>query len=90
MTNPDTTVPPHPNAPWLGKGPVWFLILLVGPLALPFLLRSPHFSKGSKIALAIPLVLLTLLFLAALIFLWFNDINMETLENMTHTLGVVL
>ena len=90
MTNTDPTHSNNTNTPWLGKGPVWIMILLIGPLALPFLWRSPHFSKGSKIAITIPLIVLTLLFLAALAFLWFNNITMETLENMANTSGIAL
>lgn len=47
---------------WLGKGPVWIMILIVGPLAIPFLLLSPHFSRKAKIGLSVALLLVTFLF----------------------------
>ncbi len=49
---------------WLfKKGPVWALILIVGPFALPLLWFSPHFTKTSKLYLTALLILLTLLML---------------------------
>ena len=71
---------------WLGKGPVWIMILIVGPLALPFLFRSPHFSRGAKWAISVPLLLLTVLFLAAILFLILNDITMEMVLQMAESL----
>lgn len=47
---------------FLKKGSVWTLILLVGPLALPFLWLSPDFKQGTKIFLTLLLSILTLLF----------------------------
>ena len=42
--------------------PVWVLVLLfvvLGPLGLPYLWRSPRFSRGMKIALTICVLLYT-------------------------------
>lgn len=47
---------------WLAKGPIWILIAIIGPLALPFLFLSPHFSKGSKVGISLGLLLFALLF----------------------------
>lgn len=47
--------------PWYHR-PVWVLVLLfvvLGPLGLPTLWRSPAFSRGAKIALTIVMVVYT-------------------------------
>ncbi len=43
----------------LGKGPVWIMILVVGPLAIPMLIYSPHFSKTFKWVVSLLLIVVT-------------------------------
>lgn len=65
MTDEKNTVANDANVPGsklLGKGPVWVMILIIGPLAIPFLLLSPHFSKKAKIGISLALLLLSVLF----------------------------
>ena len=50
-----------PDVPWYYR-PFWVLVLLfvvLGPLALPNLWKSPRFSQGLKIALTIAVVAYT-------------------------------
>jgi hypothetical protein len=52
MRTVDVTEPPV-TVKWYYR-PVWVLVLLflvLGPLGLPYLWRSPRFSRGAKIAL---------------------------------------
>ncbi|MBF0428011.1 MAG: hypothetical protein HQL94_03750 [Magnetococcales bacterium] len=44
---------------YLKKSVVWTLILAVGPLALPLVWLSPHFSRTYKTVLTLLLLLLT-------------------------------
>jgi hypothetical protein len=44
--------------------PVWVLVLLffvLGPLGLPYLWKSPRFSRGMKIALTVCVIVYTVL-----------------------------
>lgn len=68
------------HSKWLGKGPVWILILILGPFALPFLFLSPHFTRGAKTGITVALLVLMLLFY--LLMVW----AMETAQSM----GIVL
>ena len=62
----DRTSPPHaPDLPWYYR-PLGVLILLffvLGPLALPYLWKSPRFSQGMKIVLTVATVAYTALLL---------------------------
>jgi len=52
-----------PRLPWYQR-PVWVLVLLfvvLGPLALPQLWKSPAFSRGAKIVLTVLVVAYTAL-----------------------------
>jgi hypothetical protein len=56
--------------------PVWVLVLLfvvLGPLALPFLWRSPRFSRPLKVVLTLLVLAYTGLFIDETI-LWFRRI----------------
>ena len=51
---------PVPKTPWyLSRKAVWLGLLVVGPLALPLLLLSPNFKRGSKITITVVTVVLT-------------------------------
>ena len=52
---------PAPDVPWYHR-PVWVLLLLfvvLGPLGLPYLWKSPRFSHGLKVVLTIAVVAYT-------------------------------
>ena len=50
----------QPNSQWYYKRPAVILaLILLGPLAFPFLWKSPHFNVLSKIALTVGVTLLT-------------------------------
>ena len=53
--------------PWYYTVPGVLLLLfvLVGPFAIPFLIKSPHFGKKSKIFLTIAVILFAILMIAA-------------------------
>ena len=61
QTNMDESSQKIATSKWLGKGPVWIMIFLIGPLAIPLLLRSPRFSKRGKWLISIILILFTVL-----------------------------
>jgi hypothetical protein len=50
------------------------LFLIIGPLGLPFLYKSPAFGKTAKILLTVTVIiyaiLVVVLFIAALIWMW--------------------
>ena len=52
--------------------PAWMVLLmlfvLMGPLALPMLWKSPHFAQPTKVVLT---VLVGLIMIAAVVVLWF-------------------
>lgn len=56
-----TTNKPIAQWAWLGTKLVWIMIFIFGPLALPLLFLSPHFSKKGKIIISIALALLTVM-----------------------------
>ena len=63
----DTMLPPEPSAPpkWYYR-PVWGLVLLflvLGPLGLPYLWRSPSFSRSLKIVLTVLVIAYMALFI---------------------------
>ena len=49
------------NRWYLSKGFVWTMLVVVGPLGLPFLWFSPHFSRQAKITLTTTAIVLTFL-----------------------------
>jgi len=61
-------MPPR-ELPWYHR-PVWVLVLLfvvLGPVGLPTLWRSPAFSQGAKIALTIVVLAYTVLLIDELV-----------------------
>ena len=56
---------PDAQLPWYHR-PGWVLVLLfviLGPLALPYLWKSPRFSRGMKIALTVAEIVYTVMLL---------------------------
>ncbi|HTL70553.1 MAG TPA: hypothetical protein VL404_04595 [Candidatus Eisenbacteria bacterium] len=49
------------NRWWLSKGFVWTLIVVLGPVGLPFLWFSPFFTRKTKIWLTVTTVILAVL-----------------------------
>jgi hypothetical protein len=63
----DGMLSPRPPAPlkWYYR-PVWVLVLLflaLGPLGLPYLWRSPSFSRGLKVVLTVLVIAYMALFI---------------------------
>jgi hypothetical protein len=64
------------NIPWIlsKTGVLIMLFVVLGPLGLPFLYKSPAFTKGAKIfwtiAVLIYAVLVVILFIVVLIWMW--------------------
>ena len=57
----DTPSGTPPPVPWYLR-PLWVVVLLffvLGPLALPYLWKSPRFSHGIKVALTIAVIAYT-------------------------------
>ena len=49
------------NRWYLSKGFVWAMLAIFGPLGLPLLWFSPHFSKQTKILITVVALVLTFL-----------------------------
>jgi hypothetical protein len=72
---------------WEDEKIKWYLrpIFVLGPFGLPFLYRSPHFSKGLKIILTIAVIIYTLYVIFALLEIGKRLFNL--MEELQSTLG---